>query len=104
MKSEGELIAIIGVLQDKDVTGVIRPLAKLVDRWIAMTAASHRALPANELARQISNLTGKACLVAGSAAKAIEFARRSASENDRILVTGSFFTVGPVLDHLAADS
>lgn len=104
MKSEGELIAIIGVLRDKDVTGVIRPLAKLVDRWIAMTAASHRALPANELARQISNLTGKACLVAGSAAKAIEFARRSASENDRILVTGSFFTVGPVLDHLAADS
>jgi len=104
MEGNGDLVAIIGILEDKDVTGIISPLAISVDRWIAMTAASHRALPANELARQISNQTGKPCLIAGSAARAIEFARRSASENDRILVTGSFFTVGPVLDYLAAES
>lgn len=103
-KSDGELIAIVGVLKDKDVAGVIGPLTPEVDRWVAMTAGSHRALSADELARQISKLSGKACLVAKSAAAAIEFARRCAAENDRILVTGSFFTVGPVLDQLAADS
>lgn len=104
MEPPGATFAIVGLLNDKDVAGVIGPLAEHVDAWIAMTAASPRALPANELARQISNITGKACLVAESPLDAIEFARRSASENDRILATGSFFTVGPVLDRLATES
>ena len=103
-ESTGATLAIVGLLNDKDVAGVISPLAKHVDTWVAMTAASDRAVAANELARQISNITGKACLVAESPEEAIEFARRSASENDRILATGSFFTVGPILDQLTAES
>lgn len=104
MGSDGELIAIAGVLKDKDVAGVIGPLTQVVDRWVAIRADSPRALPADELGRQISNLSGKACLVADSPDAAIEFARHCASENDRILVTGSFFTVGPVLKQLQAGS
>jgi dihydrofolate synthase/folylpolyglutamate synthase len=103
-ESLGATIAIVGLLNDKDVAGVIGPLAEHVDTWVAMTAASHRAVAANELARQISNITGKACLVAQSPRAAIEFARRNASENDRILATGSFFTVGPILDQLTTES
>jgi dihydrofolate synthase/folylpolyglutamate synthase len=97
----GENIAIVGLLDDKDVEGVIGPLAEEVSRWIAITPVSHRAISANELAQQISSFTGHACLVAESTAAAIEFARRTAAEDDRILATGSFFTVGPVLDYLA---
>lgn len=99
-----EVIAIVGVLDDKDLDGIIAPLARSVDRWIAVTADSPRALPAEELGRMVSNLTDKACLIARSPAEAIEFARRSASESDKILVTGSFFTVGPILTQLMADS
>ena len=101
MRDDGETIAIVGLLDDKDVDGVITPLLGLVDRWIAMTATSHRAIAANELARRISNLSGRACLVAENTVVAIELALRAASENDRILVTGSFSTVSPVLDQLA---
>ncbi len=97
-------LGIVGLLNDKDVVGIIGPLVDHVDRWIAMTADSNRAVPANELARQISNFTGLGCLVADTPADATEFARRNASENDRILVTGSFFTVAPVLDQLGTDS
>jgi folylpolyglutamate synthase/dihydropteroate synthase len=68
-----------------------------------MRAASPRAVPADELARQIANRCNKACYIAESARVAVEFARRNTSENDRILVTGSFFTVGPILDQLQAD-
>jgi dihydrofolate synthase/folylpolyglutamate synthase len=96
----GKRIAIVGVLADKDVAGVIGPLTEHVDQWIAITADSHRAVPSDELAGQIANLTGRACLIAGSIEDATEFARRESSENDRILVTGSFFTVAPVLDQL----
>jgi dihydrofolate synthase/folylpolyglutamate synthase len=96
----GRTIAIVGVLDDKDVAGVIGPLLPHVDQWVAIEARSSRAIPANELARQVANLAGTPCLVAHSTRDAIEFARRSASENDRILVTGSFFTVAPVTECL----
>ena len=98
---KGRTVAIVGVLNDKDVGGVIEPLLPHVDRWVAIEASSARAIPANELARQIANLSGRPCLVADTSAAAIEFARRSTAENDRILVTGSFFTVAPVTDSLA---
>ncbi len=97
---EGRTIAIVGLLRDKDVAGVISPLLPHVDRWVAIEARSARAIAANELARQVANLGDRACLVAGSAREAIEFARRDVSENDRILVTGSFFTVAPITDCL----
>ena len=97
---DGELLAIVGMLDDKDVAGVLEPLLEHVSSWIAMTPDSHRAIPAAELGRRISNLTDRPCLLAATPADAVEFARRKASENDRILVTGSFFTVGPVLDLL----
>lgn len=99
-----QTLAIVGLLDDKDVAGVIGPLTSHVDQWIVISAESHRAVAADELGRQISNLAGKACFVADSVVTAIEFARRSSSENDRILVTGSFSTVGPVLDQLATIS
>jgi len=96
----GSTTAIIGILDDKDAAGVILPLRDQVDRWIAVTADSQRALPATELARQVANLCDRACLVADSLASAMEFARRDVAENDRILVTGSFFLVGPALKQL----
>ena len=99
-----QTIAIVGLLDDKDVAGVIGPLTGHVDQWVVMAAESHRAVAADELGRQISNLADKACFVADSVVTAIDFARRSSSKNDRILVTGSFSTVGPVLDQLATMS
>lgn len=94
-------VAIVGILDDKDVEGIIRPLAVFVDSWIAVTAASPRAIDAAELARRVANTTGKACLIADSPDMAIERAR-AMSGSGNVLVTGSFFTVGPVLERLSA--
>ncbi len=96
----GETTAIIGMLDDKDVEGVVSPLNRHVDRWIAVTADSHRALPAAELARRLANVSNRPCLIADTVEEALESARRYAGINDRILVTGSFYVVGPVLSHL----
>lgn len=100
----GKTLAIIGMLDDKDVAGVIGPLSEHVETWIAMSANSPRAIPAGELAQHVANQSGRACLIAESVSDAVNFARQKALENDRILATGSFFTVGPVLDYLASDS
>jgi dihydrofolate synthase/folylpolyglutamate synthase len=96
----GRTIGLIAMLDDKDVDGVIAPLLDVVDRWVAVTADSPRAIPATELARRVANLSNRACLAAGSVDEAVNFARELAAADDRILVTGSFFVVGPVLDSL----
>ncbi len=96
----GQTIAVVGALDDKDVEGVVAPLDPHVDLWIAVTADSHRALEAGELARRIANATGRPCLVADSLDFALDHARAEVSPGDRILVTGSFYLVGPVLTAL----
>lgn len=96
-------VAIVGILDDKDVEGIIGPLAELVDDWIAVTAASPRAIEAAELARRVANHTGKGCLVADTPETAFEHARRWAGAGGSVLVTGSFYTVGPFLERLSAD-
>jgi dihydrofolate synthase/folylpolyglutamate synthase len=95
-------VAIVGILDDKNVEGIVGPLAALVDRWIAVTAASPRAIEAAELGRRIANETGKACLIADSAEQAIANAREMAGSAGRVLVTGSFYAVGPFLERLSA--
>lgn len=99
-----DIVAIIGVLADKDAEGILRPLLPLVSRWIAVTPDNPRALPANELARVTANLSGQPCLIGEDFDDALEIAGREAGENARILVTGSFFTVGPALRYLQSDS
>ena len=94
-------VAIVGILDDKNVEGIVGPLAALVDRWIAVTAASPRAIEAAELGRRIANETGKACLIADSAEQAIANAREMAGSEGRVLVTGSFYAVGPFLERLS---
>jgi dihydrofolate synthase/folylpolyglutamate synthase len=95
-------VAIVGILDDKDVEGIVAPLAKRVGNWIAVTAASPRAIEAAELARRVANATGHACLVAHSLDDAIANARAIAGAGGSVLVTGSFFTVGPFLERLSA--
>lgn len=100
MPGTGKTIAIIAMLDDKDVEGVVSSLQQEIDGWIAVTADSARAISAGELARRIANATNTACLVAESLQHAIEHAKTLATTDDTILVTGSFYLVGPVLTEL----
>jgi len=101
---DGTTTALVGFLDDKDVEGVAQALNAHVDRWISVTADSHRAIPAAELGRRIANACNRPCLIADSLESAMESARRDAPISDRILVTGSFYLVGPVLERLGADT
>ena len=95
-------VTIIGMLDDKDVAAVVEPLNEQSNHWIAVTAESPRAIPANELARRISISTDRPCWIADSFEQAIERAEALAGADDLLLVTGSFYTVGAALVILAA--
>ena len=98
--ARGETIAILGLLDDKDLAGVLAPLVPVVDQWIAVTAESPRAVPAVDIAGRVADLAGGECTVAPTIAGAITAATTLAGAEDRILVTGSFYLVGPIISEL----
>lgn len=97
---DGRTVAIIGMLDDKDVETVAAHLDAQVDHWVAVAADSPRAVGAMELARRVRAGTGDDCEVADSLQAAMQRAEGLAGPRDRVLVTGSFYLVGPALDQL----
>ena len=86
-----ETIAVCGMLRDKDIGGVLQALAPRVTRWHLASLEGPRAASAEELARFVAG----ECF--GSPAEAFAAALSRAGESDKIVVFGSFLTVGEVL-------
>ena len=101
----GRTLAVVGMLADKDVAGVIEALRSGVAAWWTCTPPSPRARDAATLADSVRDLVpGAVVQAAGSPAEALEAARSVAGEDDRIVAFGSFYTVAAVLDHAAPQS
>ena len=92
-------LAVCGILADKDVAGIATALARDVDVWIPVTLAGPRALPPDELARRLPP-DATVDDHAGDVMSACRRARALANPGDRVLVFGSFLTVGPALEFL----
>ena len=101
---EGRSIAVCGILGDKDVEAIVAALAREFSHWLVVGLDSPRALPAVELASRIERAGGAAVLAVADVAAGMERARSEALPGDRIVVFGSFLTVGPGLAWLAAGS
>jgi len=88
------VLLVLGVLADKDAAAMVRPLLDLAAAvWVA-TPESPRALPAADL-QVLCRGMGREAAAAPSVAGALQAALRAASPEDLVLVTGSFYTVGP---------
>lgn len=97
--ARGRTIAICGMLADKDVAAVVAQLRDRVDRWIAAGTDGPRSLGDAALADRARG-AGIEMARGGTVATAMARAEREASSGDRILVFGSFLTVGPALARL----
>ena len=87
-----KLHLVMAVLADKDLEGVVRPLAPLADVGYATAVDNVRTRPAGEIAAALT-AAGVRAETFGSVTDALDAARRAASEDDIILVTGSLYTV-----------
>jgi dihydrofolate synthase/folylpolyglutamate synthase len=92
-------LAVCGILGDKDIRGITSTLAAEIDAWIPVTLSGPRAVSAAQIAQQ---LPGNASVLvrAGDVAEACNAARAAARPQDRVVVFGSFLTVGPALEFL----
>lgn len=95
------LIVVAGVMGDKDAAGILAPLLPLADEVVAVTPAVERGLPSAELAALCRQL-GVSAADGGPVPEGLALARRSAAEDDLILVCGSLFAVGEARSVLLA--
>ena len=96
---QGRRLAVFGLLADKDLAGVLAPLHLVIEDWAVTALHSSRSRPAGELEAALSNL-GAQVQSCGSVAEALLVQCGRASENDEILVFGSFYCVAEALEWL----
>ncbi len=92
---------IIGMLKDKNHAAVFTLLQPIADRWYVADINSDRAAPATELAQALAEYveTDNISLYP-NVALAIARAQANARPGDRIIITGSFVTVGAAIEYL----
>ena len=91
-----ETIAVCGMLRDKDVAGVLAELKPRITRWHLASLTGPRAASAAQLKEQL----GADADLFDSPAQAFEAALGRATPDDKIVVFGSFLTVGEVMGWL----
>jgi dihydrofolate synthase/folylpolyglutamate synthase len=83
---------VIAVFSNKDLAGIVEPLAPLADAGYAATTDSVRARPSAEVAAALE-ARGVATQAFASVESALAAALSAAAPDDLILVTGSLYTV-----------
>ena len=100
-KLSGRTHAVFGMLLDKDIVAVVDAIASCIDRWYLTSLSGPRAASADQLQAALTQ-AGVSQPVERFAEPAAAFAaaRRAAAPADRIVVFGSFYTVGGILPAL----
>ncbi|QSA97095.1 bifunctional tetrahydrofolate synthase/dihydrofolate synthase [Methylococcus sp. EFPC2] len=90
--------AVFAVMRDKDIEGVVTPMAPLVDRWYLAPLKMPRAATSSELVDVFGHCSIDAVSEGyADAASAFAAARRNAHNDDVVVVFGSFFLVSEFL-------
>lgn len=90
--------AVFGAMADKDITAMLRRMLPLIDVWHLCDLPTPRAASAQQLAAQLQALQPHARIhTHPSPVEALRAAAAAAELPDRIVVFGSFYTVGGVL-------
>jgi dihydrofolate synthase / folylpolyglutamate synthase len=90
--------AVFGAMHDKDLAGLVQRLAPLVEDWYCTDLPLPRAATAQVLAQAVRGVQPKANVSThASPTQALAAALGRADPADRILIFGSFLTVGGVL-------
>ena len=96
--------AVFGIMEDKDIDGVLAPMAGLIDHWCLAELPSPRSAKTAALAEKAAALRPSGAKDAdfsvttfADPAAAFANAVSRAEENDRIVVFGSFYTVAGVM-------
>lgn len=102
---KGRSIAICGMLADKDAAGVAAALGGRFDAWYLVGLSKEpRGMSAVQLAERVRSVLGSTPIHIGSdVARTMAEVAADAGIDDRVVVFGSFLTVGAAMTCLAGD-
>lgn len=96
---------LIGVLEDKDVDAILRPLLPLADRVMVTGVSHHRGLDPRQLREKALQLCPDVEIDwEPRADKALQQLRAEANDQDAILVTGTLFLISEIKKTLGRES
>ena len=93
-------LAVFAAMRDKDLAGVIAPLVPSVDTWFVAQANTERGATGDELRDVLAAGGASAIEVTPDVAASTAAARAAAQSGARVIVFGSFVTVGAAADAL----
>ena len=103
---KSKTIVVLGVLADKALEEIVGEVLASVDRWHLATLSGERGQQAGELLQKIEKVRDAVspgsqldAQIHDSPTEAYDAAMDVASSHDRVVVFGSFFTVGDIMDH-----
>ena len=96
-RPNARLWCVIGMLDDKDVEGVVAHLVPVVTDWVCVGLSGPRGRSAQSLAAVIERQGGVVHGCAATPTLGAESLKDKLMPEDRVLATGSFFTVGELL-------
>ncbi|MHB8454136.1 MAG: bifunctional tetrahydrofolate synthase/dihydrofolate synthase [Acidiferrobacterales bacterium] len=97
-KVAGSTLAVVGMLKDKPMAEVLAALAGVIDRWYLASLVTERGASAQQLQAALRESGGQApAELYGDVNEAFAAAMSRATAADRIIVFGSFHTVGAIL-------
>jgi len=97
MGGNGRVLAVFAMLRDKDIAGVVAAVSSQVAHWFIAGLEGPRGAGLPELARAFAASGARAVTACNDVAAAYSQACDIATENDRIVVFGSFYTVAAVM-------
>lgn len=93
-QKQGKVIAVCGMLKDKDAQGVFTHLVPLIDEWHCVSLGGYRGQTGNDLLEKLTEFSSHVNAKSEDSVMAgVNAALKSAVKNDLVLVFGSFHTV-----------
>ncbi|HZJ95004.1 MAG TPA: bifunctional tetrahydrofolate synthase/dihydrofolate synthase [Thiopseudomonas sp.] len=96
---KGRRLAVLGVLNDKDLTGILQPIEAQIASWAVAALPSPRSYTQEHLEQALQQRNAQV-IVCEDIAQAIEAQCAAATTDDQIVIFGSFFTVAEALKWL----
>ena len=93
-------LAVIGLLKDKDVYSLIKPMLNVIDEWHCGTIDNQRGMNSNEIKTRMLSLVDKNSISTyDNMTDSIASAMSKLKPNDRLIIYGSFYTVSEFLEY-----
>lgn len=93
------LISLVGIVKGKDIVGILKHICSVSDRLIITEPMTHKKLDTEYVFKVALSLFINPLLIK-DIKEAIEYANRSSTKRDLILITGSFYTTSPARGYI----